>query len=471
MPGGPDREFFMRKCYETFYRLITDRMETESRYVTVTGSHGVGKSVFMQYFCQRFRNENPTVTIICVAFDDCSRVQESRVIYPASLPQLMNPTVPIIAGNVLYVYDGPPPHEPAAQKMIVFCGPYQDWLCRAEASEKHTLLYFPPWVLDELLAARHALSLKLSSHEIERRFNVFGGSARVCLCHSDEFVERARIILGRAIQNITSVTHLRRCLSNNEALGQVPHPLFHIKPDGGNFTRCKISFASPYIEALSEKHIKRTLDDTRLELLRVVRGLREFGGFSGHLFEQLCNQRFWDGSEYRIVSLTGRPRSRMISIPTGAYIETQLNCESVDGVMVDKDDHGTTVIWLFQMTVAARHPINSKGIEKLVADLVDQGGRGKPERPRHIKLIFVVPADAEKFKAQKIRVIPAGSEVKQLARLDTFTKPDLSKLRGRSIETVADLIAEMDKDPDLERFRHLLPTDCIEQFVLRMPDS
>ena len=108
MPGGPDREFFMRKCYETFYRLITDRMETESRYVTVTGSHGVGKSVFMQYFCQRFRNENPTVTIICVAFDDCSRVQESRVIYPASLPQLMNPTVPIIAGNVLYVYDGPP---------------------------------------------------------------------------------------------------------------------------------------------------------------------------------------------------------------------------------------------------------------------------------------------------------------------------------------------------------------------------
>ena len=133
--------------------------------------------------------------------------------------------------------------------------------------------------------------------------------------------------------------------------------------------------------------------------------------------------------------------------------------------------HGTTVIWLFQMTVAARHPINSKGIEKLVADLVDQGGRGKPERPRHIKLIFVVPADAEKFKAQKIRVIPAGSEVKQLARLDTFTKPDLSKLRGRSIETVADLIAEMDKDPDLERFRHLLPTDCIEQFVLRMPDS
>ena len=53
-----------------------------------------------------------------------------------------------------------------------------------------------------------------------------------------------------------------------------------------------------------------------------------------------------------------------------------------------------------QMKIA--YPLNAKGIEKLVAETIDQRIEVRTQHPRHGKLIFVVPRDAEKFRAQPI---------------------------------------------------------------------
>ena len=50
-------KFYVRNCYEEYYRHVMQSLSDPTNdYVSLTGSPGIGKSIFYLYFFQRFKN-------------------------------------------------------------------------------------------------------------------------------------------------------------------------------------------------------------------------------------------------------------------------------------------------------------------------------------------------------------------------------------------------------------------------------
>ncbi|KAG7375626.1 hypothetical protein PHYPSEUDO_000411 [Phytophthora pseudosyringae] len=72
-------QFYVRKCYPQYYKRITDLLKDgETVGVTVTGTPGIGKSVFFGYFLKRYSFENPLVTIITASFTKTGNMSTMR---------------------------------------------------------------------------------------------------------------------------------------------------------------------------------------------------------------------------------------------------------------------------------------------------------------------------------------------------------------------------------------------------------
>jgi hypothetical protein len=198
------KKFFVRACYEKYYTEIMDLLGDEDRsYITVTGTPGIGKSVFYLYFFKRYRRGNPDKTIVTAAFSR-ERIPKSwKVFYPTGevkeSEEFNHRIIPSIK-DAIYIYDGAPDVETPlpSQKMVCFSSPNEGWLKSIGRSEDHIALYMPPWTLEELQKARTCLeddsksqkstiersrnntTPELTAEEVERRFRIFGGSARYC---------------------------------------------------------------------------------------------------------------------------------------------------------------------------------------------------------------------------------------------------------------------------------------------------
>ena len=100
------QHFYVRQCYDAYYQMIISLLEGRAlecnftgpqnnyvtvkeldeplefryRFVTVTGTPGIGKSMFYQYFFKRNRNENPSKQIVTASFDKDRHLEECRVL-------------------------------------------------------------------------------------------------------------------------------------------------------------------------------------------------------------------------------------------------------------------------------------------------------------------------------------------------------------------------------------------------------
>jgi hypothetical protein len=190
----PESKFFVRECYGKYYDVIIKLLgmdpvtvlPNEPRpkfsevydYITVTGSPGIGKSVFYLYFVEKYRKENPEKTIVTAAFAQ-RYLTSGMVLYPDSdnmESERFYLRIPSIE-NAIYLYDGAPEAEPSRKKMVCFSSPNEAWLNYMRKNIKHVKLIMPPWTLNELLEAAQALwktpsqaSPTLTPEEIESRF-------------------------------------------------------------------------------------------------------------------------------------------------------------------------------------------------------------------------------------------------------------------------------------------------------------
>ncbi|OWZ05279.1 hypothetical protein PHMEG_00022660 [Phytophthora megakarya] len=63
--------FYERKCYRTYYDMVIDLLfKTNKTRVDVTGTSGIGTSVFYGYFFNRFMSLNRNYTIITASFSE-----------------------------------------------------------------------------------------------------------------------------------------------------------------------------------------------------------------------------------------------------------------------------------------------------------------------------------------------------------------------------------------------------------------
>jgi hypothetical protein len=216
-------------------------------YISVTGTPGIGKSIFYLYFLNRYRLENPGKSVIAASFSKDRKLQDCKLFRPNGeveecinnlgdfrIPRKNSLTWPKDIDCDLHLYDGPPYLNPNEGKMIAFTSPNFLWLDSMRKESTHGKLFMPTWDLTELLAANEELELNIDENEIKERYDLFGGSARYCLSTSDDIVSDGKTDIYSALTKINGHDQLRDCLYGNADLNTVVHRLMHYVPQNSS---------------------------------------------------------------------------------------------------------------------------------------------------------------------------------------------------------------------------------------------
>ncbi|ETP52655.1 hypothetical protein F442_02374 [Phytophthora nicotianae P10297] len=137
--GSTTSEIYVRDCYPPYYKRIARMMEDRTTGgITITGTPGIGKSVF-------FRNSE-----ILRKVDSGTDAMMTRACLQA---QTEAPS------GVFYLYDGPPQVYPRRARMVCFTSQNMEWFRNNTKDENHLELFMPLWSLQELETAADALAL------------------------------------------------------------------------------------------------------------------------------------------------------------------------------------------------------------------------------------------------------------------------------------------------------------------------
>ncbi|KAF1791873.1 hypothetical protein GQ600_17445 [Phytophthora cactorum] len=136
---------YVRECYPQYYKHITDMLKDgETQAITVTGTPGVGKSLFFAYFLKRYSSENPLVTIITASFKKtgCTSTMTKVAVWKNS---------ELVAQA-----------EMEKSAMMEVCTELSLWFKQNAKDQYHCTLFMPPWDLRELQTAAQELALEMN---------------------------------------------------------------------------------------------------------------------------------------------------------------------------------------------------------------------------------------------------------------------------------------------------------------------
>ncbi|KAH9119784.1 hypothetical protein AeMF1_007734, partial [Aphanomyces euteiches] len=243
-------EYYVRKAYSSYYDRVLELLQTY-KYISVTGTPGIGKSIFYDYFFSRYRNEHPEAIIVTASFNKDRELKECVVFGPkgpvvhtfdsVSFARLQHEYP-----NALHLYDGPPSVEPARSKMVTFTSPNFGWLDSMRKNAAHCELYMPVWELSELGDAVKVLNLEISDEELAERYKQFGGVPRYCLAKSARYYRKGLIDMQQAIEKIKTFEDVQACFEMSVPLNLVVHRLLHYIPEEDP-TFATLEFGSDWI--------------------------------------------------------------------------------------------------------------------------------------------------------------------------------------------------------------------------------
>ncbi|KAE9037476.1 hypothetical protein PR003_g9367 [Phytophthora rubi] len=271
--------FYVRKCYEGYYELVKKMLDDGKPWVTVTGTPGIGKSVFYAYFFNPLREREPNTWIIAISFKR-ENIAEIAVYKGRGDPEEIDTDVTSETEaaigkvlkearankKVLFLCDGRPTKIWRLNQMVVFTSPNEKWL-RA-VRNTYSTLFMPLWTFEELREATLALSLAgpsrvkcISDDDLETRFNTFGGVASECLSLDEVVVDLAKDYIIDEIKTINSLGKLRSVLKGVHD-GVDWHCLFYYFPVDVNGMKRDWKLASPFVvERLAERMLQVTRND------------------------------------------------------------------------------------------------------------------------------------------------------------------------------------------------------------------
>ena len=176
---------YVRDCYSEYYAYVKKVLASsyKRKYVSITGTPGTGKSMFYNWFFDKYRSENRDQIIVCASFSD-QRHLKRCFSFEFGKDPVRHKEIPEIMG-AMYLYDGPPVDAPEEERMVAFCSPNDDWFDLVRKRDEHVTLYMPVWEFDELVDADKCLGLGIGTPELTERFIFFGGLPRYCLKDAD----------------------------------------------------------------------------------------------------------------------------------------------------------------------------------------------------------------------------------------------------------------------------------------------
>ncbi|KAI9981308.1 hypothetical protein PInf_008964 [Phytophthora infestans] len=308
--------YFVRGCYDVYYKKVEDRLlNDKKKCVTVTGTPGIGKSIFYAYFLERFRKANPSWTIIASAHTPTGKVESLAVFEPGEEAKhyrrpdssTVKTAIRKVEGvdlsdettldryreKLLWLCDGPP--KVAFRQTVVFTNPNERWLKRV----RKTLCtyYMPPWSLKELQLAASVLEYPISDDEMEERFWNFGGVARNCFLLKQEQVVLTIKDLTKPIEQITDRGHLENLLMNRENT-IANHRFLHYEPvDDGRSVETKL--VSEMVSKRFSERLLGVIEGRMNEVKALLDGIPPAASLRGSMFEAKAHAKLRDGLQLK----------------------------------------------------------------------------------------------------------------------------------------------------------------------------
>lgn len=345
------------------------------------------------------------MTIVTASFTDSRLFKYCVVYWPGrENGESFYENIPNIEGAI-HFYDGPPAFEPSGNQMVTFTYPSYEWFKYCLKHSGTLTLFMPFWTLNELLEANDYVGLGFSHEEIEKKFNFFGGTARLCISFSGcKLIEWTDYLKG-ATKSIESFDQMKACFVMNLKMERISEQLFFYVPefdeDRKYPTSSKFVFCSAKVARMVYKNITDKSEKKRQDFLTSINDFSERSEFRSWLFEGYCMEKPIKGGEFSLVPLRHGVSNRgsvsgvNLEIPLNSYVHAKKkDFESIDGHYYDEQQN---TLYLFQTTTKQTHPVKARAILKHLESMNLSNTDGLS-----VNLVFVVPTGMNDFNLQEI---------------------------------------------------------------------
>jgi len=470
------KHYYVRPTYRSSFAKICDLLFEPSEnidYLSVSGTPGIGKSVFYMYVFRKMREKYPDATIIMASIG-VGGLDEAKLFLPQSAhPETLDlhqfERADRDYPGALHLYDGAPlptriPKKNDA-KMIVFTSPNETWFNSIRKYYNHCKLYMDVWTLSELNNADRFLKLNIGQEELRKRFNMVGGVARHCLT-TDRVYRNAVKDIDEAIGKFKSVNELQMCITGDSTHTVVSHRLLHFRPNVDDSSDYEVEFGSGYIKRKLATRLRDIVRTERAGLIHALEFVPKGAQLRGWLFESCVHDLLSVGGKFQLTSLLNSVTTKTIVIdPTVDQLILEFNYWFDDGpyVIPSKENNESIDSWylsstkkqlvLFQATVSSHHPIKARGVWSLIEklDMLDQFSDSLD-----VCLVFIVPKRlVGSFKSQEIIMdsVPKLADLESLLLrdIDGIGRAKAEKLNKNGVSTARQLYDIVDKNPKDER--------------------
>jgi hypothetical protein len=377
---------YIRKAYVDMFDIICKNLEIrdpEKRLagMVITGTPGIGKSVFLFYIMWKLANMKVNGKVILHRQADKGRIyifqnNECRMTHnPGNIEGFLDdPATWYLADALL-----PPPEEEKAVTILVSSPARKYYSKFLECSNATQLYYLPIWSLEELQLVAPFYSK--TSRVIKERFAIIGGLPRYVIEKDVNLKRKVKGAFSRHSDGKFERIVVDGLVNENE----ISHLLVHFKV-WSNYLDYTLNFASKYVAEIALKLFLLYQQEELRQLLRSGGSSPFLGSLLGYLFENYAHRILSAGGLFAGRSLDDgtlcglvlpkmdlRRFYNLSECKNGNvyYMAAYKNQPCFESIVRGKG--------YFQMTMAKYHPISRVPMERIV------------ERMKMNNFYFVVP--------------------------------------------------------------------------------
>ncbi|EFP82250.2 uncharacterized protein PGTG_07647 [Puccinia graminis f. sp. tritici CRL 75-36-700-3] len=398
--------FLVRPVYKELYDYIVDFNYSK---VVVTGTPGIGKTIFSAYYMWIAACNQKTVV-----WEPCPSRKGGRATFLMTSGGVQRVNIDshevgeiLVNDETVYIVDGQPPTKCEAQTLVVTSPLGENYVQYLKTSGTK-LLYMPPWTYEELRNCKTIIypdDQILPTALMDRLFEWYGGVPRYVVdLASVEFEKHGNEdeVVRDLVRNLTQavykgqVTDIKKAHDSGTREGEYSHRVLHIcSHPSGRVNEFCVRFASLRV---AQAVIERIEEELRTDLQNFLRTCSDSSGLRGLLFEPYTFKMLREGGRFPVRRLCKQdtPNEQDVSVEFAATERRTFRS-------YEEVDLRTNVFWqpvskqlpsidsllgpanFFQATVSKTHPIKHQGLSKAL-ELVDESEC----RP---KLYFVVPSE------------------------------------------------------------------------------
>jgi len=415
------QELLVRECYGRMWDILRREQDNDQQQKVplnvqflVWGNPGIGKSLFLVYLAHSLFHHRLAQTVVYQSNESQVFVISSKGLPDASsslavysvAPQYCVETV-LRQDATWYLVDSVSPVKSVAPTVVVASPGIQkkvrsfSWVSKWENIRE---VYFPVWSDTEI---KEALSLSryegLDKNVVWEAFRCWGGNARQVL--QLRKAEKAQENVNDMIQKVDTD------LLTGKAEGKDPKASFallHYMVDPQTLQKTGLDFASRYVGCALLRAWEAKAKASIVTFLKSSQGEGEMSALRGYALENYAINKLSTGGSFAVRPLedTSTVEDKVDIYPKDAWyfpsvenltdlelnrfaIPVKRNQGAIDSLFMFPIEN-KSVIWLFQMTVAKRHPVKSHCLMEVLK-------RTARFNAREVRLFWVVP-EGDEFK-------------------------------------------------------------------------